>query len=462
MPSMTATSSNIKKDVADAMKDDLHSNAGIGKVINVTHSKGEGIKQGLDSGNEVRRGVGLDTDEIAKALTEESSSSSTESAHAADPSPSLSSSTGTSQPCQYNPTFNIDTLLRNDDDNNSENPSEPQVPAHVISHKLVESPTETDKQLAPPEGTTNPTKATGPPKGLSQHQAHVDTTSNPLFALFQHFRPGAGKQPMTKRLSKVHHRSQTITQSPSDCRPPPPRTTFFESFPSLINPPLPDEKFITDPSCRPKTIFHDRIYTPDDIPPVSAQSSESSANDGTDEQSTKREKLRLEEKIARDWHSDMTWRKVLVKLEPDAHNNIIVRRMFPNAYGWPVIEHLIREHFVHDPEGIYREFSQESGIIPLPPESVKSGGSVVSAMSPGWESPMSESDDEDLEEESERPGSLGRAALSDEENGEVLEMTDFSADMKRSLSDDGRVRNEEEQSHDGGVNKGTPLEVQFT
>lgn len=32
-------------------------------------------------------------------------------------------------------------------------------------------------------------------------------------------------------------------------------------------------------------------------------------------------------------------------MKPDAHNNIIVRRRFSNAYGWPVIDHLISEHF---------------------------------------------------------------------------------------------------------------------
>jgi hypothetical protein len=155
--------------------------------------------------------------------------------------------------------------------------------------------------------------------------------------------------------------------------------------------------------------------------------------------------LRLEEKIARDWHSDMTWRKVLVKLEPDAHNNIIVRRMFPNAYGWPVIEHLVREHFLHDPEGIYREFSQETGVIPLDLPAEEPG---LGTISPGWESPISESDEEDEEEGEERPGSMGRARMSDEDEGEVLEMTDFLAqDMARSHSEGGRA------GRQGGVYK---------
>lgn len=34
-----------------------------------------------------------------------------------------------------------------------------------------------------------------------------------------------------------------------------------------------------------------------------------------------------------------------MRLEPDAHNNMVVRRMFANAYGWPVIKHLTDTHF---------------------------------------------------------------------------------------------------------------------
>lgn len=55
--------------------------------------------------------------------------------------------------------------------------------------------------------------------------------------------------------------------------------------------------------------------------------------------------MRVEEKIARAYHRDMSWRKVLVKLEPDAHNNMVVRRMFANAFGWPVIKHICDAHF---------------------------------------------------------------------------------------------------------------------
>ena len=110
-----------------------------------------------------------------------------------------------------------------------------------------------------------------------------------------------------------------------------------------------------------------------------------------------------------------------MKLEPDAHNNIIVRRMFPNAYGWPVVEHLVREHFSHDPEGLESEFTQESGIMPL-----DSG-------SPQWESQMLDlvSDEDVQSSEDNRPGSVGRALMSDEDSGDVVEMTEFPSRMTR-------------------------------
>jgi hypothetical protein len=132
----------------------------------------------------------------------------------------------------------------------------------------------------------------------------------------------------------------------------PPKTTIFESAGDLINPPVPPQSWIVDPSSRARTIFHDRIYHPEDIPPPptkkrpsgrsmsvgsnTSQGSAASADEG---------QMRVEEKIARAYHKDLSWRKVLVRLEPDAHNNMIVRRMFANAYGWPVVKHLCDTHF---------------------------------------------------------------------------------------------------------------------
>lgn len=304
----------------------------------------------------------------------------------------------------------------------------------ILSDNLVSSPSDAESHSISQKSSESPPNQaehtiTGPPKDGDPSQG--DTSGNPLFSFFQHLRPSSGKQTKPHKISKVYRRSQTINKSPTDPRPPPPRTTFFESFPSLINPPLPDAKFITDPSSRAKTIFHDRLYSPEDIPPVTP------SRDNTEEQTTKRQKLRLEEKIARDWHSDMTWRKVLVKLEPDAHNNIIVRRMFPNAYGWPVVEHLVREHFSFDPEGLESEFMQESGILPL------------DAGSSQWEAQMLDlgSDEDSPTGEDDKPESVGRALMSDEDEGNVLEMTEFRP----------RTRGDGPEDTELGENVDTPL-----
>jgi hypothetical protein len=146
-------------------------------------------------------------------------------------------------------------------------------------------------------------------------------------------------------------RGDSIINNPKSSRAPP-KTTIFESAGDLINPPVPPQSWIVDPSSRARTIFHDRIYHPEDIPPpptkkrpadrsnsVSSTTSQGSATSADEGQ------MRVEEKIARAYHKDLSWRKVLVRLEPDAHNNMIVRRMFANAYGWPVVKHLCDTHF---------------------------------------------------------------------------------------------------------------------
>ncbi|KAL8996065.1 MAG: hypothetical protein Q9169_004341 [Polycauliona sp. 2 TL-2023] len=144
----------------------------------------------------------------------------------------------------------------------------------------------------------------------------------------------------------------------------PPKTTVFESAGDILNPPLPSTDFIIDPESRPRTIFHDRVYHPDDIPPppLKKRSGLSRSFSGEPRNGLTRSNtdygpavsgtlqadtssMKVEEKIARGYHHDLSWRKVLVRLEPDAHNNICVRRMFANAYGWPVVKHLVDTHF---------------------------------------------------------------------------------------------------------------------
>jgi hypothetical protein len=263
-------------------------------------------------------------------------------------------------------------------------------------------PNESDQPKPPPAPSKKTTKAFSRAQTISfedssdnnddptEQDANTarNPTINPTHAL---------KRPMVSR-------GDTGSSNASTSRTPslPPRTSIFESAGDLLNPPLPSKQWIADPAVRARTIFHDRIYRPEDIPPVpvkkqsgsrkgslrqpmsrtasydlnnasnktydaraSASSvasntasntvggreslarppSESGTRTNSDNTPPDSSPMKIEEKIARAYHQDLTWRKVLVRLEPDAHNNMIVRRMFANAYGWPVIKHLCDTHF---------------------------------------------------------------------------------------------------------------------
>jgi hypothetical protein len=170
-------------------------------------------------------------------------------------------------------------------------------------------------------------------------------------------------QRSTKRPAAT--RGDTILNDPTHTLGPP-KTTIFESAGDLLSPPVPPHSWIVDPSTRERTIFHDRVYHPEDIPPppvkrprvgrsFSSESSAGSQPSKTTEGSTEEGGMRVEEKIARAYHKDLSWRKVLVRLEPDAHNNIVVRRMFANAYGWPVVKHLCDTHFADSYSALTRD-----------------------------------------------------------------------------------------------------------
>ncbi|OLL22955.1 putative lipase ROG1 [Neolecta irregularis DAH-3] len=156
-------------------------------------------------------------------------------------------------------------------------------------------------------------------KGTSEHGSPSSITTRPLDTLHTYLR--ARKKP-----SKTLLRSQTVNSAYNLLQKPIPGYSFLESASDLFNPPVPPETFLMNPSTRKQVIFHDRVYEPGDIPVRTGN-------------------IQQEERIARDWHVDISWRKVLVKLDPEAHNNIVVRREFSNAWGWGVVEHLVREHF---------------------------------------------------------------------------------------------------------------------
>ncbi|KAF4977450.1 hypothetical protein FZEAL_6014 [Fusarium zealandicum] len=254
-----------------------------------------------------------------------------------------------------------------------------------------------------------------------QSDSADSTSSGPLAGFFNFFKSNEPPKPpnVSQKQKKIFRRSQTINfdeldggsvgnasesgsakhskvtsghEEGEDAMSAPPRTTIFESAGDLLNPKMPDVEYLIDPSKRPRTIFHDRVYHPSDIPAapmkkrpatlvrkknvqrsnswgqastgssssgaypsVNHEDSMQSTKDYDDTANTNPDKephdvidtsnMRVEEKIARAYHRDLAWRKVLVKVEPDAHNNVLVRRMFANAYGWPVMKHMVDAHF---------------------------------------------------------------------------------------------------------------------
>ncbi|GLA42760.1 hypothetical protein AnigIFM63309_011489 [Aspergillus niger] len=245
------------------------------------------------------------------------------------------------------------------------------------------------------------------------------TSMGPFSKMFSILRPKETARTQSgNKQTRIYKRSQTVDtlgdmERPTVARPyaqgpsatgdfheygphTPPQTTFFESASDLLMPPLPSIDFILDPAKRPKTIFHDRIYNPEDMPPPMApkrraltlgslQHKTSNAQPAPRVESQEKSLLvnetesglRLEEKIARAYHRDLSWRKVLVRLEPDAHNNIIVRRMFTNAYGWPVVQHLVDTHFgppsIARCDGANEQCVDHSDASATEPESSKNG-----------------------------------------------------------------------------------------
>ncbi|KAL6232054.1 hypothetical protein BDW75DRAFT_28897 [Aspergillus navahoensis] len=220
--------------------------------------------------------------------------------------------------------------------------------------------------------------------------APTQSSSSPLTGLFSLFR---SKEPGHKQ-TKILRRSQTIAstiaqdlmQKDGLCFDhnshdigfiAPPRTTVLESAGDILMPPLPPFEYIVKPASRPRTILHDRVYHPKDIPPPivkrrsaavdMSQAGDTAAGHAIAKDPANNSGLKVEEKIARAYHRGLSWRKVLVRLEPDAHNNIIVRRMFTNAYGWPVVQHLVDAHFGPNSSNNPENICSDSSESPTPP-----------------------------------------------------------------------------------------------
>ncbi|PGH17532.1 hypothetical protein AJ79_01132 [Helicocarpus griseus UAMH5409] len=261
---------------------------------------------------------------------------------------------------------------------------------------------QTTSELPKPSQFFKISSNTEPPQG-SKPAKPSSPFQNPLASFLSLFKPQGKSNQHNTKGAKIYKRSQTVradadrdaaegswtdgaSESPrtrlvrgdslyqDEGLHAPPKTTFLEAAGDVLNPPLPTTEYILDPSTRARTIFHDRVYHPSDIPPPPPSRNRSffhtpsatnlpsptvnpKAQDGplsptidhpgSDSAFGSGSGMKVEEKIARAYHRDLSWRKVLVRLEPDAHNNIIVRRMFANAYGWPVVKHLVDTHFAN-------------------------------------------------------------------------------------------------------------------
>ena len=209
-----------------------------------------------------------------------------------------------------------------------------------------------------------------------------------LQAMFSYFMPQKQrKKPdvqyqrfQTKKEGKSNNTSNEDdvedSENNNECYEELPKSSFVEAATTLILPPLPSLKYITNPESRDNVVVHDKVYHESDLPPRDLASKsqiqtltikktpidkddETSSSNNDEMSSSQQSSLRqrfmesldvqnvehIEEEIAREYHKNMSWRKVLVNLKPDAHNNIIVRRRFANAYGWPVIDHIVKNHF---------------------------------------------------------------------------------------------------------------------
>lgn len=315
------------------------------------------------------------------------------------------------------------------------------------------------------------------------------SSTNPLAGLWSLFKPASSPKshPHPQKKNKIYRRGQTMRlqadengisaaetdkpDEPARARPvrgaslytnddqedveAPPKTTVFESAGDLLNPPLPSKEFFMDPSARPRTIFHDRVYHPEDIPhpPAKKRSglgSRSISRDSisADNKSGQTERqgsgdflvgsMKIEEKIARAYHKDMSWRKVLVRLEPDAHNNMIVRRMFANAYGWPVIKHMVDTHFAYTDAALTEDALEASTERAAPADAPigTNGENVINQCQP----PQALEVDERPRSEGHESSSANltpqqtHASLRSRTESEVRELRDDVPELKSSLN----------------------------
>ncbi|KOH01253.1 putative hydrolase DI49_0611 [Saccharomyces eubayanus] len=133
---------------------------------------------------------------------------------------------------------------------------------------------------------------------------------------------------------------QGVTTNDQKFEPPKEANTLLSAL-SVLTASIPDQEYIKNPAVRKDEIVHDKLYHPEELPPLHYENRPIVKKLIYPNESVNR----IQERIAREWQETMTWRKVLVQIKPDSHNNIIVRRRFVNLYGYVAIEHMVEHHF---------------------------------------------------------------------------------------------------------------------
>lgn len=196
-----------------------------------------------------------------------------------------------------------------------------------------------------------------PKVSTHEKQKHINFNTNSATHFSSVFyNKDVNKDKKTKK--NKYQRLQTIDYSSSDSTleesgeipknteeihfQPPPKPSALIAAANLVFAKLPTQDYIHSVASRQTdVVLHDKVYTPQEIPKAHYENRPRwkkiiYPND---------KKFRKEERIARYWHKDKEWRKVLVVLKGDAHNDIVVRRRFVNLYGAVAVQHLIDEHF---------------------------------------------------------------------------------------------------------------------
>ena len=120
--------------------------------------------------------------------------------------------------------------------------------------------------------------------------------------------------------------------------------SLFSSVSSMMSQPTPSSEFIDAPNLSKNPILHDKIYSQDDCQNLRKRYADSFLKHYL-KHKVKDKNDSYQGLIADRLQIGTTWKKVIVALPPDSHNNIIVRRRFTNAHGWPIVQHLVEAHF---------------------------------------------------------------------------------------------------------------------